>query len=794
MDALQNLLEDLRSSDPSIRFSVLSRIESMEWSAEQVNTFQALLLAETDPGARFHLQKLLARIDRKKGADFSDTGERIRQIEHLVRSERRDELALALLLEEVSPAEAPIVADFLRQASWQEFPREVLPFLLQFFRRFGVAADVPAIEGLCASPDPRVLAAAVETLEKLNPDSLKERIVPLLVHPSHGIRSRAVRLLYRWDPQEALQHLEAMLFSEDQRERTAALFHAFFFPFPEIEPLMLRFLSLEADPAELQRAGFLFRANPMPEEPERLYELIEAAGGTRRKVLEEIFDGVLESLSQAGLVDQTPAELRRSMQDRLSRRRSAQMVDAQEQALQSTDPGRRREAVLKLSELKHDGAAEAETALRKHQAEESQGEIRELITRSLGPAESRPETGGETSIQSMTPEARTAWLGRVDRPRLKAALPGLRELVKQKPSPEERIALIRAFGRVGEKGDAVLLQGFLGATEPEVLVTAIETFGHLDPDGLFPFLSKLIQHPADTVRMSAVRALSLFDKKQALSVVEKTIRGGQPQQRRLAISCAGQLDFPAVRELLLSILGTETDSENLGQVMSILRANLDEELLLRILRLTFTVPGQRKEALDAFIQEGARRLVGEKRVAYAGATEFLNALRSKLENERRQKSAAAPSYALNNIQNLRRQQAAASASPNQGGLSGMLDKLDPGLIGFTLIALTVGFILTLGVWFVILAPREGATPAQPVPTGAVGEFDGSARTISGTITFVEPAGQGIMVRASSGDMYYAVFKRPPGLTFVKGGPFTGKVRPYKRDDRLVILAEFLSSP
>ena len=786
MDPLQNLLEDLRSPDPSIRFSVLSRIERMEWSAGQMNTFQALLLAETDPGTRFHLQKLLARIERQQGTEPGETGERVRQIERLIRAESRDDLALALLLDEVTAAEAPLVAEMVRGSGWPGFSREVLPSLLQFFRRFGGAQDVPVIEGFFSTPDPRLLAAAVETLEKLSPDSLKERIVPLLVHPSHGIRSRAVRLLYRWDPQEALRHLEAMLFSEDQRERTAALFHTFFFPFPEIEPLMLRFLSLQNDPAELQRAGFLFRANPMPEEPARLYQLIEATGGVKRTVLEEIFDGVLQSLSQAGLVEQTPDGLRHEIRQRLSNRRSAQMIDAQEQALRSNDPRIRREAVLKLSELKQEGQVAAEAILRKHQAGESEGEIRQLISRSLVPMGQKPVPVRETAVEALAPEARISWLEGIDRAGLRAALPELRELIRRKSSSAEQIAIIRSLGRVGEKGDAALLQSFLDSTDTEVLVTTIQTFSRLDPDGLLPHLSRLTRHQADEVQMAAVQALSLFDKKQALGVVERMIRAGKAPQRRLAIACAGQLDFPAVRELLLSVTGSETDPENLEQILAILRANVDEDLLFQILRVSLGVPGERKDLLQRFVQEGAGRLVEEKRVAYASAGDLANALRARLEAEHRQKTATAPSYALNNIQNLRRQQATAAASPGSA--------VDPGLVGFALLALTVGFILTLLIWFLFLAPGEGARSAAPPAPGPAGEFDGTPRSLSGSITFVEPNGQGIMVRTSAGDTFYVVFRRSPGISFAKGAAFSGKVRPYKRDDRQVVLAEFLSSP
>ncbi|MBF0499113.1 MAG: HEAT repeat domain-containing protein [Candidatus Riflebacteria bacterium] len=791
MDAIQTLLEDLRSSDPSIRFSVLNRIESMEWTADQVNAFQSMLLAETDPGARFHLQKILAHIEHKKCGQEAQ-GERVAEVERLIASPERDDLGLALILEGIKRSEAPLVAMALRDAHWHEFSAELLPFVLQFFKKFGSFEDAQTIEPLCRHPDPRVLAAAVEALEKLSPDSLKGLIVPLLVNPVHGIRSRAVRLLYRWDPQEALRHFEAMLFSEDPVDRQAALFHAFFFPFPDIEPLMLRFLGMETDPALLLRAGYLFRANPQPEEPLRLLEVLEASGGSRHKMIEEILKGVLQSLSQAGLVQKTPEQLMIELHEVHAKRKLNHLLDACRLGLLSTDVPSRKISVMRLFELARTGHSEATQLLQRHIAGETVPEIKTLISQQIGsferPAAASSAQAVKIDLDTLSPDERLSKLAELDRSTLRLLQPKLRDFLRQKATANEKVALIRTYGRVGEKSDASTLQGCLNDSAPEVLAATIEILQKLDPDTLFPFLPKLIQHSADEVRIAALQAFSLFDKKQAITLVEKMMLSIQPKQRRMAIFSAGQFDFPSIREVLSIALTQESDPENLGLIIAVLKANIDEDVLLQILRVTRNSSGEKKDILSNALGEGARILIREKLSTQETPETLISLLGSRLDAESEKKRVAPPSYALNNIQSLRKQQTEKKTeSATEHGES---------LVQFTLVSIGTGAIIVFLIWYFFLSPVP-ETEKQPVSgknatATAAPEFDGSSRDITGTITFVDPGGQGIMVKSGTGEHYYVMVKKAAGQTWQKGEPFHGQIRPYKRD-RQTILAEFLMS-
>lgn len=358
-----SLFADLRSPDPAIRFSVLSRLEALKGDPAVLEGLAVLTGRETDPSTRFHMELILARAGRRPDGVAAGAGSSARlfeEFEDLVRHPQDDPLRLALLLENLPPEKQALAAMTLTEARWETFPDAVLPFVLGFLRVHGSPDQVPVIETLCRHPDPRVLAAAVEALERLHPASLETLIVPLLTNPNYGIRSRAVRLLYKLDPREALRHFEAMLGSDDANDREAAMFHAYFFPFEEIEPMMLRFLGVEDDPALLTKAGYLFQVNPRPDPPHALIEVMEASRGGKKKILADLVKGVLTTQSQ--LLDVPAAELLERLQTSYREKKAGEIVQQIRLAWPGADPAARQALALRLQELAQRGFAAATAA------------------------------------------------------------------------------------------------------------------------------------------------------------------------------------------------------------------------------------------------------------------------------------------------------------------------------------------------------------------------------------------------------------------------------------------------
>ncbi|NLI78886.1 MAG: hypothetical protein GX442_20895, partial [Candidatus Riflebacteria bacterium] len=389
----------------------------------------------------------------------------------------------------------------------------------------------------------------------------------------------------------------------------------------------------------------------------------------------------------------------------------------------------------------------------------------------------------EPDLTKLPAEDRTRVLVALDRERLKKISPLLGTILKVCPV-EEKLLIVQGFARSGEKADAPKLQVFLTDSDPRLVVAAIEALRDLDPDLLSPHLPRLIQHSSDQVRATAMRVFALFDKKQAISLVEKMLFSLQPKQRALAIFSTGQVDFPSVRDLLLRALSKEQIPENARQICTILRAHLDEELVMSLDGAIATCPEATRDTLEAFFAEAVETLRRENRTRFAGVEEFRQESRKRIAAEEQRQKSAQPSYALKNIQKMRQQKAAEAP------------KVDAGLVQFTVAAFGIGAVLTALIWFLFLAPAApppdgGSTPGRR-PVSSPATQVQAPRNIEGVVTEVGVGGQ-IEVKAEGPEgERFLIECRDSGIPIpAKGSRFRGQVRPTGQEGK-VVLAELLA--
>lgn len=645
MNQFSTLLEDLHASDASLRFSVLERLDAIDWTPERVTRLRQVFSGENDANTRFFMQKILARIEKTHQVEFGP--ERVEAVDALLKKRDRDYLTLALLLDSLTIADAPPVIQTLVESDWLDFPAFILPTILRFIRNFGSFENAKEVETLCRHPDPWVISAAIETLEKISPDSLKNLVIPLLDNPSQGIRSRAARLLYRWDPDEALKQFEFLLFSEDPEERSAALFNAIFLPFPRIESLLLQFLSVEEIPNLLHQAGVLFQSNPQPEAPLRLLELKASCRGEKRRLLGNILHGLLEALFQAGMIKRRPDEMALELEDIFQRRKTLQTIDLFQIALSSSDPTTRLNAARRLAAFADLSIAQTIREILQEQFDrEDNPSVKSVIQAGLThfPADvppaypgnqTKPESPGLPGISGLPglsgppehpehPEhpglpGLPGLPARMDATAFRELAPHLSELLRSHEG-RERVVLIKAIGRFGQKEDSSLLLEFLVSTDPLLVKESIEALQRLNLHALLPLLPKFLQAPDDDVRTAAIQALSLLDKPEAVRLAEHLVLSDQPRQRELGILQAGQFDFPAVQNLLFRALQVETNPDYLKQICAIFRPNLDEELFQQISRLAATRKGSVAAILESFLSETARDFSPTRPAPAAGPT------------------------------------------------------------------------------------------------------------------------------------------------------------------------------
>ena len=644
-----SLFEDLRSPDPSVRYSVLSRIETRQWTGEQVAEFRTLAAAEVDPGTRFHMDLILKLKDRS-GETGTPKKTSVKELEAAFSGLAPDFLHLALVLQHLDPSQIPLALDLLREKNWQEFPDEILPFILRLVKKHGSAQDLPAIESCCRHHHPRVLGAAIEALEKLNPDDLKSFIVPLLVNSSPGIQSLAIRLLHRWDKFEALAHFEALLFDELPVTRDTALFHAFFFPFEEIEPLMLRFLGLEEDPGLLNKASRLFIINPAFSTVERLSDLFESASGSRKELLRQTILAEIDFLVKSGTVQKTAEEILKDLRESHRRRRAVQILERCRALLREVNEEHRRLALLKLFELRGAGFSEAETLLRNHQPSESAPSLKLILQQSLG----TPPTPSAVAVNT---------------PLVKQLINNEGEAWKQFDLLpwEERHGLLKHLGSLVQGQGIPTLVRALSSGDPALVMATLDILAEKAPKELLPRLAEVLQAEQPDVQAAALRCLALIDRQRALPTFETFLFSVQVARRRVAILSLPAFDFPSVRLLVVRAVSREADEQNRSSLAGFLESHLEEGLFFEVFSCwrkdILPVP-----ALEPVLKKWAETIAAAGRSSHADALSLWRAAGNQVEDQRQREKAGAE-YSVENIRCLRSStlpEAAPVASPPIG--------------------------------------------------------------------------------------------------------------------------------
>lgn len=749
MDAITDVLNDLRSPDLSIRGSALAQIEDFPWSEELQAELEKLAASETDTGLSFQIDKILARSTQKDRPKATAA-----DIEKMLAAPKINEMKLALMIESVKRSEATLAGIALRDAHWENFSSRLLPSVLKFMKKHGSYEDAANIEMLCRHHDPRVLSAAIEALEKISPDQLKDLIVPLLINPNIGIRSRAVRILYRWDPAEALRHFEAMLFSAKESEKQAALFHAFFFPFKEIESLLLKFLSIENNTDLIKKAGLIFMANPDRQTPARLLEARQACAGEKFALIDNILKGVLNSLHKAGIVKAAPAQMLEALESHFHAKRISLFIERYSIGLKSGQEETRFKSAIKICELAKRNVEEAKTIIDKFLISEQNEQIREKVRQYyLMVPESQPREK-KKELVSFTHEQQLKILTSITADTFEPILSQASAIFSELDSDCQG-ALIKAIESFGNKSHTEFLSKNLKKDNPQVLAATIDALGTLNPESLHPYLPQLIKHSSEEVQLTALKIFALFDKQQAISLLDKMTSSMKSLLRRQAIFCLGYLDFPSVRQIMLKTYKNESDNENIEQISSILRSNASVELFVQLYSDWKSCKPSRAEDYEALCGQIVE-LVVEAEPALS-KIELYQLAAEKLEVEQEAQKQR-KTYKLEKIQKIR--------ESSEGKRS-----IDPSLVRFSLLAYSVGAVLTALIWFLFMAPSvpvDKGDTAVSVQTRLRGIEQ--TKTVRGIVVNANSANNSVRLAndLENGRFYVIVFPQGHGRLPEKG--------------------------
>ncbi|MBU1105505.1 MAG: HEAT repeat domain-containing protein [Candidatus Riflebacteria bacterium] len=301
MSKLSPILNNLDANDLAVRLFTILRLQELTGKQVIPEKLKQAAESETDPALKLYLNWLAYPEIAGKDADLASLSE-------LLKEKSPDWPQILRLLLQANRQSAAPVLEILREASLNSLPPSLLPVLVGFYSRFGDNQDISRLESWCSHPNPAATILAVEGLSRIQPDKLKDFLYPLLTSESAGIRSRAIRLLYRWHPQEALSQMSNMLDSDVVDERRAALAHAFFLPFDRIKDDLLRFMRKEEMPALLIQAGQLLIINPDIEVAKAMASVAAETSAEKAPIISNILAQQCEFLARLNLIELEPCE------------------------------------------------------------------------------------------------------------------------------------------------------------------------------------------------------------------------------------------------------------------------------------------------------------------------------------------------------------------------------------------------------------------------------------------------------------------------------------------------------
>ena len=620
------------------------------------------------------------------------------------------------------------------------------------------------------SNEPSTICAAIEALENIDPNVLKANIVPLLLNNNIWVRSRAARAMCRWDRSEAIRYLSSMLFSRNVIEREVALNHSLFFPFNQIEALLLKHLTVENQPELIQKSGIVFMANPDKATAYRLYEAQQATVGLRSDLINAILMGVLNSLYQAKLDPNAPYDQLKIIKQEYEKKKINRYINHFSNLLSAEEPETRFNAALKLCNLVKQNNSESKRIITNYLETETNEKIINKIklylesfsikleTKNIGkkpeekPKEISEEKQVETPSENIPKKVETAkqreqLYPTITEENFSQFIPPLLPEIKTFDSSEQIIilGLIEKYGGIQESEYAIKC---LDSKDESVLQAAIDSVCKTNLEALQPYLPTFIKSNSDQVKLSAIKAFALFDKTQALSKLNEMMTSIKVMQRKNALFCLENLDFASASDIYITSLKQEKNKEIREELFSVLYDNANEEVFYNLYLQYMSAKAEEKEELKAFLNKFSDKLALQNKEKKS--KDFWLEAQKRLDEENANIEQR-ETYRLEKVERLRKE-------------DDWREKIE--LVKFTIICHSIGFILTLFIWFGFMAPNAWFISKETISNAKTQEETEETNqvvlpkdpiSIKGYITEVNNQNKQAMFRDDSGKVYLLLF-------------------------------------
>ena len=585
----KELLACLTGENGTLALEFLESLDSRTPTTAETKILKEAYTIVRNPVLSFQLKKSLRLAAFKlKGTKFKVSLDGMEKL--LKDTTRLDDLALAIVT--VEPAEAFLASDMIRQANWQNFPAEILPCFCRFFGLHGNIQDSHALQELTRHPDPTVITAALKALEKIDPENLQSIIVPLLNSPLTVVKAQAIQAFYRWNRNQALQHLLKLMFSKSEQDIVLALHHANYFPYAELESHLLRLMTEISSPPILMRVSQILKNNANLNLPFRIFWVNRQLVGQHQSLVKGILLGVVRSLADKKLIKVSAQQYLNHLKEKVCK--------AESDLIKSTCKVQEDADFEEISDLPAKNEEKTRDSIEENQGKKVQQKTSEQKIKAppLPKSEFIPDFN---KYPELTEQEKVQFLTKIKEAHFKEFQPKLQALFETAQG-KELASLINLFGKFSGPEFAESLKKHLKSDNPDIVCAVIKALVNVDQETLCLYLPQFMQDKNGKIRMTATRTFVCIDRESIRGLLTGLLSSSNVKQRSLGIATSMLVDFNIVRQPLLTCLSKETSVELLEKLSMVLAANPDRELLYEVYKsyrnCRSSMKGEFKQLLD----------------------------------------------------------------------------------------------------------------------------------------------------------------------------------------------------
>ncbi|MFZ2957908.1 MAG: HEAT repeat domain-containing protein [Candidatus Ozemobacteraceae bacterium] len=700
-----SFLNDLQAPLKSFRLFAIEHFIHEGSNTPLLTALENALASESDEECRLMLGHAIASV-RGRGSSSQGSDERsfngATPAEFPSRFESADPEKRLKLLKGLKKS------DLSELASWATnvFPLEKHPLVArELIRRFQPVWPedrLVLLQRALSGKLQTVRFAAIEALMVIAPRSLIDHLPMLLQADDPRLRSMTIRALAIIDSAEAHNHLEALLLNPNRLSRIAALRECSRLPFSLTRPLLLSFMAIERDPALLDAAGAILAANPDPEIPFRLADIM-----TQRTDLAQILGTILHTiiamLHASGQLPEDQAIYQKRLQEHVNRLCGRRIVrkflltfslsDAsiQDEALDTLRSYLNRPAVLQaIREAMADSLPESVRIVLQNilqplevKATPLQGSPSPFPAPAPAPAPgqasgpsptvapesvstSAPATttaeGSETTCSAKIcakdgafskdmPEAeQVRWLATRSFEE-SATVESVLQWIFSTPTLSAHVwtTAFRTALRLSLPGFKSAATQALRQTDDPTAAAALEYLAAVSADDVFPLLGKYLKAPKARLRLAAIKILRSSDPLQAISSLFTLLQVPNADERALSMNCLVQFEFSLIRDRLVELLKSGKAPELFDSAFALFEANPEIDSLYPLFQLAKHCGGDIVKRSDLTRSRILELLVTAGRTTQQAVQALEAGFPSRLQLDEAKRAAPSPAYALRSL-------------------------------------------------------------------------------------------------------------------------------------------------